>query len=57
MRRMVDSCFRESLLSTLSYPLGMAFLVIVVLYGMARQVAGVGVSWKKRVYDKASSVE
>jgi chlorobactene glucosyltransferase len=57
MRRMVDNRFRESLFSTLLYPLGMAFLVSVVLYGMARQVAGVGVSWKKRVYDKASSVE
>jgi chlorobactene glucosyltransferase len=57
MRRMVDNRFGESLFSTLLYPVGMAFMVVVVLYGMARQVAGVGVSWKKRIYDKASSVE
>jgi chlorobactene glucosyltransferase len=57
MRHMVDARFRESPISTIFYPLGMMFLVMVVLYGMARQVAGAGVSWKKRVYNRASSVD
>ncbi len=57
MRHMVDARFRESMLSTALFPLGMTYLILVVLYGMARQLAGAGVSWKKRVYDRASSVD
>jgi len=57
MRRWVDSRFKESVLSTVLFPLGITFIIAVVLNGMARQLSGTGVSWKKRVYDKKSSVE
>jgi len=57
MRGLVDSRFKESLLSTLLYPLGITFIVAVVIYGMALQVTGASVSWKKRVYHKTSSAE
>jgi hypothetical protein len=57
MRRWVDARFKESLLSTLLYPLGITFIIAVVLNGMARRLTGAGVSWKKRTYDRGSSVE
>ena len=57
MRRWVDARFKESLLSTVLFPLGIAFIIAVVINGMARHLSGAGVSWKKRIYDKGSSVE
>jgi chlorobactene glucosyltransferase len=57
MRGWVDARFKESLGSTLLYPLGIVFIIGVVLNGMARRLSGAGVSWKKRTYDKGSSVE
>ena len=57
MRRWVDARFKESLLSTLLFPLGITFIIAVVINGMARQLSGASVSWKKRIYDKSSSVE
>jgi chlorobactene glucosyltransferase len=57
MRRWVDTRFKESVLSTILFPLGITFIIAVVINGMARQLSGAGVSWKKRVYDKSSSVE
>ena len=57
MRRLVDARFRGSFLPTVLYPLGMTYLIAVVLYGMARQLTGAGVSWTKRVYTGTSSVE
>jgi len=55
MRQAVDNRFRSARFSSLLFPLSMTFLLAVVLYGMARQIAGVGVSWKNRIYGKASS--
>ena len=57
MRRWVDARFKESLFSTLLFPLGITFIIAVVINGMARQLSGAGVSWKKRIYDKGSSIE
>jgi chlorobactene glucosyltransferase len=57
MRRWVDTRFKESVLSTILFPLGITFIIAVVINGMARQLSGAGISWKKRVYDKSSSVE
>jgi hypothetical protein len=45
------------MLSTLLFPLGITFIIAVVINGMARQLSGAGVSWKKRTYDKDSLVE
>jgi chlorobactene glucosyltransferase len=57
MRRSVDARFKESAISTALFPFGIAVLIAVVINGMARQLAGAGVSWKKRIYEKGSSVE
>ena len=57
MRRWVDARFKESLLATILFPLGITFIIAAVINGMARQLSGAGVSWKKRIYDKGSSVE
>jgi hypothetical protein len=53
----VDARFKESLLATILFPLGITFIIAAVINGMARQLSGAGVSWKKRIYDKGSSVE
>jgi cellulose synthase/poly-beta-1,6-N-acetylglucosamine synthase-like glycosyltransferase len=57
MRRWVDDRFKESLISTILFPLGMVFIIAVVINGMARQLAGMSVSWKQRFYDKGEPVE
>ncbi len=57
MRRAVDARFKESVLSMLLFPLGIALLIGIVINGMARHLAGAGVSWKKRTYDKGAPVE
>jgi chlorobactene glucosyltransferase len=57
MRRWVDARFKESVLSTILFPLGITFIIAVVFNGMARSLSGAGISWKKRIYDKGSSIE
>jgi hypothetical protein len=57
MRRWVDDRFKESLISTILFPLGMVFIIAVVINGMARQLAGMSVSWKQRFYDKGEPAE
>ncbi len=57
MRWLMDSHFKEPLISTLLHPLGMSFLILVAIYAGSRQVIGVGVQWKKRLYAKESGVE
>ena len=57
MRRLVDKYFKEPVVSTLLHPVGFSFLVLSVLYAGSRRVVGVGVRWKKRLYDRQSGVE
>jgi chlorobactene glucosyltransferase len=57
MRRSVDARFKESVVSTALFPFGISVLIAIVINGMARQLAGAGISWKKRTYEKGSSVE
>jgi chlorobactene glucosyltransferase len=57
MRYIVDRRFGESRLSFLLYPVSIIFLIAVVIYGMVRQLTGAGVSWKNRVYGKASDID
>jgi hypothetical protein len=54
MRRWVDARFKEGWLATLLYPLGIIFLIAVVINGMGRRLVGASVSWKKRSYDEDS---
>lgn len=57
MRWVVDHHFRQSLLSTFLHPLGFSFLYMAGLYGGWREVVGLGVRWKERIYGEASGVK
>jgi chlorobactene glucosyltransferase len=57
MRWLVDSHFREPLISCVLHPLGFSFLFLACLYAGSRRILGAGVHWKTRLYGKESSVE
>jgi len=57
MRWLVDSRFKEPVVSAFLHPLGFTFLILTALYAGSRQVVGVGVRWKNRLYSKESAVE
>ena len=57
MRWLVENHFRQSLLSTFLHPLGFSFLVAAGLYGGWREVVGLGIRWKERLYGEASGVK
>jgi chlorobactene glucosyltransferase len=57
MRWVVDHHFRQSLLSTFLHPIGFSFLFATGLYGSWREVVGMGVRWKERLYGEASGVK
>lgn len=54
MRRAVDARFRESWLTTLTFPAGIVLIIAVVISGMARQLGRRGVYWKNRPYGKGT---
>ena len=57
MRWLVEHHFKQSLLSTLLHPIGFSFLFAAGLYGGWREVVGLGVRWKERLYGEASGVK
>jgi chlorobactene glucosyltransferase len=57
MRWLVENHFRQSLLSTFLHPLGFSFLVAAGLYGGWREVVGLGIRWKERLYGEALGVK
>jgi chlorobactene glucosyltransferase len=57
MRWLVDHHFRQSLLSAFLHPLGFSFLFASGLYGSWREVVGLGVRWKERLYRETSGVK
>jgi len=57
MRWVVDHHFRQSLLSTVLHPIGFSFLFATGLYGSWREVVGMGVRWKERLYGETSGVK
>lgn len=57
MRWLVERHFRQSLLSTFLHPLGISFWFSAGLYGLWREVVGLGVRWKERLYGEASGVK
>ena len=57
MRYLTDGRFRESALASLLHPFGMVIWIGCAIWGMGRALTGTGVSWKKRVYDRSSTVE
>jgi chlorobactene glucosyltransferase len=57
MRWLVDHHFRQSLLSTFLHPIGFSFWYSAGLYGLWREVVGLGVRWKERIYGEESGVK
>ena len=57
MRRLINSRFKEPVVSTVLHPIGFSFLFLASLYAASRQVVGAGVRWKKRLYSRESLVE
>jgi chlorobactene glucosyltransferase len=57
MRWLVEHHFRQSLLSTFLHPIGFSFWFMAGLYGGWREVVGLGVRWKERIYGEASGVK
>jgi len=57
MRWLVDSRFKEPVVSAFLHPLGFTFLILTALYAGSRQVVGAGVRWKNRLYSKESAIE
>lgn len=57
MRWLVDSRFKEPIVSFILHPLGFSFLVLTGLYAGSRQVVGAGVRWKNRLYSRESAIE
>jgi chlorobactene glucosyltransferase len=57
MRWLVDSRFKEPVVSAFLHPLGFTFLVLTAIYAFSRQVVGAGVRWKNRIYSKESAID
>jgi len=57
MRWLVERHFRQSLLSTFLHPLGISFWFTAGVYGLWREIVGLGVRWKERLYGEASGVK
>ena len=57
MRGLIDNRFKEPAVSALFHPVGFSFLFVCSLYAGGRRIVGAGVSWKKRLYGRESSVE
>jgi chlorobactene glucosyltransferase len=57
MRWLVERHFRQSLLSTFLHPFGISFWYAAGLYGLWRQMVGLGVRWKERIYGEETGVK
>lgn len=57
MRWLVDSHFRNPLISTLMHPLGFSFLILDVIYALSCRILGTGIQWKDRLYGRKAGIE
>ena len=57
MRGLTDNRFKEPIISAPLHVFGFSFLFLSALYAGGRRIAGAGVSWKKRLYSRESTVE
>jgi chlorobactene glucosyltransferase len=57
MRWLLDNHFKEPVISSILHPFGFSFLLLSAFQSIYRQVTGAGVYWKKRLYDRKSTVE
>ncbi|MEJ2739581.1 MAG: glycosyltransferase [Dehalococcoidia bacterium] len=56
-RWLVDSRFKEPLISTVLHPAGFSYLIAAVLYGCMQRLMGKSVCWKNRLYSENSGVK
>ncbi len=56
-RYLLDSRFKNSLVSTLCHPIGFIFLFLSCFRAIWQQLTGRGIYWKHRLYDKESTVK
>ncbi|OGO43603.1 MAG: hypothetical protein A2Z05_06415 [Chloroflexi bacterium RBG_16_60_22] len=57
MRGLIDTRFKEPVVSAILHPFGISFLFAGALYAGGKRIVGAGVSWKKRIYGGESAVE
>lgn len=57
MRYLADSRFGESVVATILHPLGLIIWIVSAVWGAVRAITGIGVSWKKRLYDRTSAIK
>jgi len=57
MRWLLNTHFKESIISTLLHPIGFSLLFLSGLYAWSQRLIGTGVRWKKRLYGEESCVE
>jgi chlorobactene glucosyltransferase len=56
MRRLVDNRFREPAISAWLHPLGMSYIIVIVVHSILRWLVGAGVTWKERIYGGEESI-
>ncbi|MFH1647955.1 MAG: glycosyltransferase [Chloroflexota bacterium] len=57
MRGLIDTRFKEPVVSAILHPIGISFLFAGALYAGGKRIVGAGVSWKKRIYGGESAVK
>ncbi len=57
MRCFLDVHFKNSLISSFLHPFGFVFLFLSAFRAVFHQVMGIGIYWKKRLYDRESCVK
>ena len=57
MRWLIDTRFKEPVISAWLHPFGFSFLFASALYAGGRRMVGAGVRWKERLYGGGSTVD
>jgi chlorobactene glucosyltransferase len=52
MRWLADSHFKSPLIASILHPVGIVFLILDVIYALSCYIAGTGIQWKDRLYDR-----
>ena len=56
MRGFLDRRFKNSLIASFLHPFGFIFLLLSAFRALFLQVMGIGIYWKRRLYDKESCI-
>jgi chlorobactene glucosyltransferase len=57
MRWVIDSRFKEPVISVVLHPVGISFLFLVCFSAGVQRLLGAGVRWKERLYSKETKVD